>query len=234
MDATDLPSRSKPPLLKELRAGDATAQLIDSLKKKIKRGVYQPGQRLVESDIMRETGASRARVREAFQRMEAEGYLVIEPFRGASVRKLTRPQVEQMGRVRETLEGLAARLAAEASQSPGDRATLREIQDALDAAKADRRIESYLEANERYHSFIIETARNDYVAAFLERVRLPIFPLQFRSLLVSEKMFEHNADHREITGAILAGDGETAEAAMRAHIRHGNSELAVLDDDYYA
>ena len=56
------------------------------VRNRIRNGRFSPGQRLVEVDIIRQTGASRSKVREALQRLEGEGLVQIEEFRGASVK----------------------------------------------------------------------------------------------------------------------------------------------------
>ncbi len=193
------------------------------------RGLLVPGQRLVEADLIRATGSGRAHVREALRRMETEGFVEIEEYRGASVRRLSAADIQAIGEVREVLEGLAARLAAAAHLPAAARAALGELQQELDATAARREIDRYHAANRRYHAFIIQQAGNTYAAAFIERLRIPILALQLRGFLNSESGLDRNADHREITEAILRGDPAAAEAAMRAHIRRGNQDVASLD-----
>ena len=60
--------------------------IADWVRERIRTGRFVPGQRLVEVDIIRQTGASRSKTREALQRLEGEGLVLIEEFRGASVR----------------------------------------------------------------------------------------------------------------------------------------------------
>ena len=67
--------------------------VISYLRTKIRNGHVVPGQRLVEADIMRETQASRGRVRSALQRLQADGFVVIEEYRGASVKRHSREEV---------------------------------------------------------------------------------------------------------------------------------------------
>lgn len=218
------PAAGAPP-----RKAPTVPQLVDWLKQRIMQGLLVPGQRLVEADLMRDTGAGRARVREALRRMQAAGFVDIEEFRGASVKRLSAADVQAIGEVREVLEGLAARLAAMAQLSPAVREEFRQLQRELDAAAARREVDRYLAANRRYHDLIAEQADNAYVSAFLERLRVPVLALQFRTFFASESGLERNTDHQKITTAILNGDSEAAEAAMRAHIRRGNKDVGSAD-----
>ena len=65
-----------------------TSAVADWVRERIRLGKLVPGQRLIEADMVRETGASRSKVREALQRLESEGLVTIEEFRGASVKRL--------------------------------------------------------------------------------------------------------------------------------------------------
>ena len=112
----------------------STQVVIQLLKQRIHSGLLVPGQRLVEPDVMRETGASRGRVREALLRLSADGLVELHEFRGAVVKRLTRAEVRHAYDMREMLEGLAARLTAAAGLDEVGRATLIQLQAELDAA----------------------------------------------------------------------------------------------------
>ena len=214
------------PAASRRRRPSGVAQLVELLKQRIMQGLLVPGQRLIEADLMRDTGAGRAHVREALRRMEAEGFVSIEEFRGASVRRLSAADIQAIGEVREVLEGLAARLTATAQLTAAARAELERIQNELDGAAARREIDRYHAANRRYHAFIIQHAGNAFAALFIERLRVPILGLQLRAFLTSEGGLDRNPDHRRITAAILRGDAAAAESAMRASSGQSNSIVA--------
>jgi DNA-binding GntR family transcriptional regulator len=69
-----------------------------------------PGQRLIENDIQRRYGVSRPTIREAVRRLAAEGLVELKHNSAATVRSLSRADVSSLFRIREVLEGLAARL----------------------------------------------------------------------------------------------------------------------------
>src|SRR5690606_12848454 len=64
------------------------AEVAGLLRERIRLGRVVPGQRQVEADLVEATGASRSKVREPLRRLEAEGLVSIEEFRGASVKRL--------------------------------------------------------------------------------------------------------------------------------------------------
>lgn len=87
-------------------------QVFQRLQDDIVLGVYRPGARLGEAELASRYGVSRGPLREAIRRLEARKLLVREPHIGARVASLTLSDLVEIYRVREALEGMAARLAA--------------------------------------------------------------------------------------------------------------------------
>jgi DNA-binding GntR family transcriptional regulator len=85
----------------------------EALKKRIIEVDLQPGERLVERDLADELKVSRIPLREALRLLAAEGLVVLVPHRGALVSPFTPADVRDLFDVRESLEVLAARLAAQ-------------------------------------------------------------------------------------------------------------------------
>jgi len=94
-----------------------TRRAVTALREGIRAGRYVPGQRLVEADLAAEIGVGRNSLREAFSRLASEGLVLIEPHRGASIRRRTRAEVAQLYDLSEDLEGRP--LAARQSTSRG-------------------------------------------------------------------------------------------------------------------
>ncbi len=201
--------------------------VADWLREGIRRGRFVPGQRLVEADITQATGASRSKVREALQRLESEGLVLIEEFKGASVRRVNLEELRQIYRARIALEGISARDFAMRA-SPEQRARLAELMDELDSAVADGAPDRFNGLNAEWHKLIIEGAGNELVAGILGRLNIPIQRMLFESLYNIERLKAANSGHHAVTAAILAGDGEAAEAALRQHIDDGSATIAVI------
>jgi DNA-binding GntR family transcriptional regulator len=205
-----------------------TRSVAEWVRERIRLGRLVPGQRLVEADIVRETGASRGKVREALQRLEAEGLVTIEEFRGASVKRLGADEVRQLYRARMALEGLAAAEFA-ASANTALKQRLQAIQEELNQWESEGDHDRFARLNDSWHKLIIEGSGNAYVAQFLVRLTVPIYRLLFSTFYTSQRISSANADHRVITAAIVEGRVEDAERAMRAHISHGLAALTELN-----
>ncbi len=208
----------------------ATADVATWLRNRIRTGRVVPGQRLIEADIIHDTGATRSRVREAIQRLESEGLIVIEEFRGASVRSFSDDEVRQIYRARMALEGLAAHDFA-AAHDPDRKTELARLQDAMNPLEQSGDHAGFAKLNDAWHDLILEGAGNDYVRTFVDRLRLPLYRLLFTAFYQPHRIDDANRDHRLITAAIIAGNAEEAERLMRAHIDAALLAVGSLGDD---
>lgn len=211
----------------------STAAIAEGIKTRIYRGGYAPGQRLIEIDLAEEFSVGRGRIREVFKTLVGEGYLEFIENRGVYVRRFTRAEILEMGRVREVLEGLSARLAAERELTAEQRDLLRSHQNRLDDAEALNDVDRYNSENFAYHATICQIASNRHVEQSLARVRLPLYRLQLPRSFSNDSMANSNRDHQVITSCILAGKPDAAEAAMRAHVHSGNQHVLRLAEEHF-
>jgi DNA-binding GntR family transcriptional regulator len=204
------------------------AHVVEWVRQRIRNGRLVPGQRLVEADIVNATGVSRSKVREALRRLESDGLVTIEEYRGASVKKLGPDEVRQIYEARMALEGMAA---AECATRADDalRARLTDIQQQLNDGEHAGDHDRFARLNEAWHRLIIEGSGNQYIAQFLTRLSVPIYRLLFATFYTSQRIGAANADHRVITAAIVDRRAADAEQAMRTHIRNGLEALIELN-----
>lgn len=208
----------------------AVTAVVDALREQIRTGDRVPGQRLVESDLTAEFGVSRGPLREALARLATEGLVELEPFRGATVRRLTAEQVRQLYQVREVLESTAAGLAAENVDRGDNR---RRLQEALEVNNrfldgGERR--AYVEFNQRFHDLVVELSGNEVLARMVDQLRTPLMRLQFRQFADDRTHQRSAVQHRTVAEAILRGDRAAAQRAMRHHVR--SSGAAVLEVEF--
>lgn len=207
--------------------------LADGLRERIRQGVFAPGERLTEADLTLAFGVGRGRVREALRTLVGEGLLDFQENKGVVVRRLTRREAADLGQTREVLEGLCARLAAARRPSPEEADALRRLQDDLDAAAEVADMGRYGRANLAWHQLVARLSGNRFAIECLDRIAATSLRVQFDAALRSDRMLEGNADHRLVTTAILSGNADVAETAMRAHVRRGNAHMEELADNLY-
>jgi DNA-binding GntR family transcriptional regulator len=194
------------------------------LKRDIMGGVYTPRQRLIETEIAPILGVSRATLRVALIRLQHEGFVEIQPNRGAQVRAFSVEEATRILQVREVLEGLATGLAAEkatATQLDELHAIVVQMEHTLAADD----LLGHLPLVGRFHQQIIEVAGNEFIDQFLNMLRAPLIRHQFRVILVPGRKDESLAEHREILAYLARRDATAAERAMRRHIAELRNSL---------
>ena len=198
------------------------------LREKIRIGRLVPGQRLVEADIVKETGASRGKVREALRRLETEGLVSIEEFRGASVRQLSMDEVHQIYKARMALEGMAAGEFARSENSKLKK-QLQKLQTVMNGLEKTGDHGRFALLNDAWHALIIEGSGNYYATQFLRQLSVPVYRLLFSTFYNAQRIDRANADHKVITRAIVDGRVDDAERAMRNHILDGFAALLEIN-----
>lgn len=214
------------------RIGASTIQsVVSAITSAIRAGHLAPGQRLTESEFTSRLGVSRSSVREAFQRLTADGLLAMEPHRGVTVRQLSRKEVDNLFQIRGSLEALAVRLALPLlSTSP---ARLLAIQEQLDQAVDSGEMNRFSDLNRQFHALFTEVADNALLAEMLGRLNNSIYWLQFRVLVDKHDVLDTNNQHRQLVRAVLAGDGAAAEASILDHVETARRLIQSLPDDYF-
>ncbi|MEV0588271.1 GntR family transcriptional regulator [Nonomuraea sp. NPDC050310] len=194
--------------------------VYETLKEHIVEGVLQPGERLVERDLATEHGVSRIPVREALRRLEAERLVVVVPRKGVLVSPFTPADVADFFDVRESLEVLAARLAA----GRADQEALARLRAALaeaDAATARGEAGAIARANAGFHSAVVAASGNALLVELMG-------PLEARLRWLFRLTFERDqarqcAEHHELFDAIAAGAAERAAAVALRHVVSGRT-----------
>lgn len=194
-------------------------ELTERLRQAIHDGRLRPGERLVEDAVAAAAGISRTPVREALRRLEAEG-LVEDAGRGMIVAEPSSQELAELCAVREVLEGMAARLAAEA-RSPTEAALLEQLEGEARAAVEAGDLDALVSANRRFHETLWRAARNRYLARQLAALRGAIDRLQPTTLRLERRRREALQEHERLLRAVLERDPDAAEAHARTHFRNG-------------
>ena len=197
--------------------GSSVEQLAQRIRDGILRGRYAQGQRLIERDLIEESGFGRSTVREAFGRLASEGLVELVPNRGATVRRLSRKELVEHFQIRELLEGLAARLA---SASAADVELRRQALELRAELLADP--EAGLEFRERelaLHRLLTAMCANPQLTRLLSRMHVPLSTAQVSQFLNREQLQRARRAQIEILRAVVEGEPDAAEAAMRQHLR---------------
>lgn len=209
-------------------------RIYESLREEILLGTLAPGERLTEERLAARFSVSRTPIREALGRLEADQLVVLERFRGATVRPLGTEEIHALFDLRALLEGYAARRAASRMPPEGlDRmeALNQELADLASQFPGAERagepteevIRRAVEANRLLHMAVVAAGDNPY----LESILATVFPVIYRSIRrYTPRDIAHSvSQHAELIRAIRRRDTHWAEVAMRTHIFRGRDNL---------
>jgi DNA-binding GntR family transcriptional regulator len=202
-------------LLQESGAVTTADAAYQALRQGILRGDLAAGERLRSDALASELKVSRTPVREALRKLEAEG-LVERSGSGLIVREFSEKDLTELFYVREALEGMAARLAAE-NATPSEIGEIRELLDDMDAV--GQRGEALRPLTGEFHQSICRAAHNDRLLQSLKSLLEHVRQMQTSTLYVEGRPAEALKEHRDLLQAIEARDADRAERLARTHRR---------------
>ncbi len=184
------------------------------------------GSWLQEDELARRFGVSRTPVREALQRLQSEGLLEIIPRRGAFVVKLTFRSVMEMVEVRDALEALAIRLAAERASERQLR-DLRQCFESARGAASGAGEEKLALANRvrHFHRLLAEASGNETLSQILKQIYDKLDMYRMRVLDIPGRSSRTRREHLAIAEALEKGDPRLAEKRNRTHMRRVRKEI---------
>jgi len=201
------------------------------LRELILSGELTPGARLSEPSVAERLGISRTPIRAAMARLEDEGLLEVIPSGGYAVKAFTESEIRDSIEVRGTLEGLAARMAAERGVSAADLDAMRDCLTEIDRILTGRDkgvadLSSYIELNRRFHQMLHYLPGSSVLERQIARAtNLPFAsPNGFLQAQADDEeawlsLIVAQDQHWMVLAAIENREGARAEAIMREHAR---------------
>jgi DNA-binding GntR family transcriptional regulator len=181
------------------------------------RGIFLPGDRLVEAEIARDLGISRVPVREALRLLESQGIVASTPYKGMRLMQVTNRSVAELMRVRLALETLAVQ---EALRQPGGAerfAILRRAASLLEAAEQEGDPVAIVAGEEFFHGELCRASGNPPLLALWQSLS--------RQLAVIWGLGQSGRgpigpgrDHTVLVEALERGDEKAATTSLTDHI----------------
>jgi DNA-binding GntR family transcriptional regulator len=184
-------------------------------------GDLQAGQSLRQEDLARAVGVSRLPVREALNRLTAEGLVMLRPRRGYVVTSLNRDEIREIFELRMHVEEYAARLATKArTQADIDAVEqpLREME-GFDVTTLEQ-LNRWSECNRRFHARLFQASGRNHVCGIVSKLRDTVAPYIRMLITKPEQVEEARRQHRLIFEAFCDGDVDRAGAASRMHCEY--------------
>ena len=196
----------------------------------IRRGDYQPNQRLVESELSAALGVSRATLRAVFISLELDNYIVLERNRGARVRQFSPAEALEILVTREILESAAAGLAASRITTE-ECAELEGLMRQMESANREPNSDVYSACNREFHARVLAAARQPTLSRFIAATPYPLVMSQYRNLETRHPREGSLREHKAILAALTIRSREAAEAAMRLHLSQARHGLKIKLED---
>ncbi|HUY51050.1 MAG TPA: GntR family transcriptional regulator [Streptosporangiaceae bacterium] len=210
-------------------------QLKDSVYLKLRQEIVTtelpPGYVLREAELAARFGVSKTPLREAFVRLEKDGFVQIAPYRSAVVGGYSRQDLREIYEVRELLEGLCAREAAVSIATEDLAALNRIVRDSAAALGAGEsgRLAALLD---EFDVLLYAQSKNSRITAMLNNIRDHVTRIGRLTVPIPGRMGTSVREHEGIYEAIVQRDGLRAETLMRQHILSVMADqLANLDLD---
>lgn len=195
----------------------------ERLRNEIRRGAFEPGERVTLKRLSEMLGMSLTPVRESLKRLETEGFVIHQPHRGTFIAEVSADRLDQIYRLRGVLEPMAIQLAAERVAREGLSEELDQIKELLLACDAASSPLEVVRRNDDLHRAIYGLSDDPLLIEFIDKLWAGV-PYQSLSLYESsERIQQSRREHHFIYEALAAGDEDSAAKQLRTHIEHGRT-----------
>jgi DNA-binding GntR family transcriptional regulator len=209
---------------------DLIDQVHDQLLAAIVDGTLAPGARVTQESVAARLGVSRQPVSHALQLLKRRGLLIEHGKRGLVVAPLDAQRIRDLYQVRESLEGLAAELAAR--RAAAGRLTDCERRTAQEALARglnlgeNATIVGLVEADAAFHSAIHVMSGNTAISETVAD-QWPHFMRAMGSVLTNRSIPKRIwSEHAQVLAAILEGKVDKASTLMRHHVAGAGEDTA--------
>lgn len=197
-------------------------RVYEWIRDRIIDGRLPTGSRVREREVVEQLGVSRVPIREAFPRLEAEGYIRTVPHKGAIVAPMEASDVAELFDVRASLETLAARLAAARCATGVSGARLSEALSVAERALAVDAQGELADATSDFHDVLVELSGSRLLQDLMLPIRGRVKRLFHLANTPDDRDLHH--EHEELCDAVIKGQVERAAALALAHVEHSRVE----------
>lgn len=202
-------------------------ELFFTLRKMIVEGDIPHAKKISEPELASQFQVSRSTLRDALARLKSMGLLSSQPNVGYSVISLSQTHLIDIFHVRESLEGMACKLAA-SNITPTQLKQLQALLSHHESSDGMQSGEAYIQAEKDrdFHFLIVQASHNPMLIDLLcEKLYYLVRMYRYQFGMVSVRAKQALFEHQHIVHALQAGDGEFAEVLMRRHIANARANI---------
>jgi DNA-binding GntR family transcriptional regulator len=197
-----------------------------NIKFQIIRGNLRPGTRLLEEELAKAMSISRAPIREAFNKLEKEGFVTTIPRKGAAVSNVTTEIIEDIFEIRETLETLAVKkslgkIFIDELEKVGDN-----FKEFINKSEnAENRIQ-YLVLDKKFHDLLSQNCGNKKLIELLANLQEQIHWL--RNISLKRTTFSGSVrEHLAIIEALKGNDKKLITKTLLQHLERAKESSLI-------
>ncbi len=198
--------------------------IAESIKTAIIKGKFKPGEKISEGELAESMGISRTPLREAFRKLENEGFIDIIPRKGAVVTEIDADETYDLYEIKSTLEGLAARLACVNMQDK-DLDKLGKINKELRELIDKNDLEAFYKAHTRFHEGFVKLSGNRRLIQIISNLNDHFKRFGIVSLTLPGQYENAIRQHEEIIEAFRKGDEKLVEERVKDNVMTGGKVL---------
>jgi DNA-binding GntR family transcriptional regulator len=199
-------------------------EVADRMRADILRGDLRAETRLKLRELAVRYGVSIAPIRESLQQLQGEGLVIMQPHRGASVRRIDEAMLINVFDVREAIESFLTMQFATAA-SPHQIAELETLQGEHDTQVEAGDYTAAQLVNARFHRLINASARNQEALGILDRHLAMTRAFRQEAGFSPMRMRATRVEHRELIAALRKHDAEAARRIAAWHVRSSRDDL---------
>jgi DNA-binding GntR family transcriptional regulator len=200
--------------------------VLEQLREAIVNGTIQQGTVLRTAELAQEMGVSRMPVREALHRLEAEGLVTMQPYRGAIITPLSTDKVTDAYELLSVIEAMSARKAAEVINEE-QLAELDELLDEMDEVRRSGDTTAYSKYNRQFHSLVYVHYHNERAHEIMSDLWNYVYRLRRMYPQAPERMEQGMQQHRDLVQALRVHDPVKVERIVRTHVEQSLEKLLI-------
>lgn len=189
------------------------------LKEAIIKGFLEPGTKLLENKIAEEMHVSRTPVREAMQKLVAEGFVKTTPNQTMVVTEVSPEDVKEVLQIRGALEGLAASIAAKKI----NRQEIDELENVvaqMSLQVSRENLSSYCKVDDEFHDLILNICGNKWIIQIRDNLGSFIYRFRIKSLSVPGRLKYSLEEHQAIMKSLREHDSAEADRLSQIHMEN--------------
>jgi DNA-binding GntR family transcriptional regulator len=194
-------------------------KIVRILRDAIIQGKFKPGERLIQDELAKSLGVSRMPIREAFKQLESEGYVTLEPHKGAVVKEFTIQELEEIYLLRSKLEPIAVKESLKSI----DEQSISQLEECHEQMKNASSIHEFVELNIKFHNLLIKDCKLEKLNTIIQSLWTG-FPQQTPHLLPNQ-IQSSIVEHEGILNAIKQGNIDEACSIVEKHIIRAENEV---------